>query len=202
MKTSDSLAKITEGLVEAHKKITHASKDKTNPHFKSKYATLESVIDATRDSLLEQSIVVLQLVGHDSVITRLQHSSGEFIETDTKIYLKSTDMQALGSSISYARRYALAAILNISQTDDDGNAGSATHKQEPPKQQEPQKPKSNAENIADFAKTLGYEDMKLKELIIKKYGKPVDFNAADKNDCRLFCEFLKTEKEKEGKNAI
>lgn len=122
--TSPTVIEITKALVEAQKKIKHATKDGTNPHLKNDYATLESVIDATKEPLLEQGITVLQFVNKTSVTTRLQHVSGEFFETTLELFVVKQDMQGLGSAITYARRYPLAAILNISQKDDDGNLSS------------------------------------------------------------------------------
>ena len=121
-----SLQKLSEALVKAQSEIKHAMKDSNNSHFKNDYASLESVINASKEALLKQDIIVLQGMNQDgsALVTRLLHKSGEFIETDTKIILSKQDMQGLGSAITYARRYALAAILNISQADDDGNEAS------------------------------------------------------------------------------
>ena len=124
MKTSDSVANITKALVESSKKMHHATKDASNPHFRSSYATLESVIDASKDLLSDNGIAVIQAVVDDSLVTRLQHISGEFLESSMKLLLDKNSMQGMGSAISYARRYSLAAMLNISQTDDDGNEAS------------------------------------------------------------------------------
>ena len=124
MKTSNEIANIAKALCEAQKKINHATKDSKNPHFKNDYASLEAVIDATKASLLEQGIVVVQSVEGSTLETRLQHSSGEYFESTINLLMTKNDMQGLGSSITYARRYQLAAMLNISQADDDGNAAS------------------------------------------------------------------------------
>ncbi len=135
MKTSESTKLIAAALVAAQEKIKHASKDSNNPHFKNDYASLESVIDATKVALVSNSVVVLQGMSTDgtSLTTRLQHTSGEFIETEVKLVLSKNDMQGLGSAITYARRYALAAIMNISQADDDGNDASNRPQHRPAK---------------------------------------------------------------------
>lgn len=127
MKTSESVKALATSLILAQNKIKHAAKDSQNPHFRNDYASLESVIDATKQALLDQDTAVLQGISADgsSLTTRLQHASGEFIETECKLVLSKADMQGLGSAITYARRYALAAIMNISQADDDGNAASS-----------------------------------------------------------------------------
>jgi hypothetical protein len=126
MKTSESVKLISAALLKAHQRIKHASKDSKNPHFRNDYASLESVIDATKEELLKEEIVMLQGMSEDgnSLVTRLQHVSGEFYETYTKLVLSQQNMQGLGSAITYARRYAGAAINNISQADDDGNDAS------------------------------------------------------------------------------
>jgi hypothetical protein len=124
MKTSDTVIKIMPALLAAQKKIKHAIKDATNPHLRNQYATLESVIDACKEPLLEASIIIMQPASKTGVITRLQHVSGEFIETEMELLLTKQDMQGLGSAITYARRYALASLMNISQTDDDGQLAS------------------------------------------------------------------------------
>lgn len=121
MHTSESVKLITAALLKAEAEIKHAIKDAQNSHMKNTYATLESVIDASKDTLLKNDIIVIQAPGDGVLTTRLQHSSGEFIETTLKLIISKQDMQGLGSAITYARRYSLAALLNISQSDDDGN---------------------------------------------------------------------------------
>lgn len=141
MRTSESIKQIAAALAVAHAKIKHATKDSNNPHFRNDYASLESVIDVTKQAYLEAGIVVLQGMGIDSTLltTRLQHSSGEFIESDVKILLTKADMQGLGSAITYARRYALSALSNLTQADDDGNgaSGRSERKPAPPKKAKP-----------------------------------------------------------------
>jgi hypothetical protein len=132
MKTSETQTAITKAIVLAQAEITHATKDAKNPHFKSKYATLEAVIDASKAALLKNGINVFQVVDRDGFLTtRLQHESGEWVESEMTLMLDKQTMQSLGSAISYARRYALAAMLNIAQTDDDANeADQANNKQQ------------------------------------------------------------------------
>lgn len=146
MKTSESVATLAKSLVLAQKKIKHATKDSKNPHFRNDYASLESVIDATKEALLEQDVTVLQGMDSDTLVTRLQHASGEFIETSVRLVLSKQDMQGLGSAITYGRRYALAAILNISQADDDGNGASVA----PSRKAAPAKRTSNFVPDEDF----------------------------------------------------
>jgi len=125
MRTSESISKIAQALLEAQRAITFASKDATNPHFKSKYADLESVISAIKGPLNEQGIVFLQSFspsapGTLSLTTRLLHVSGEWVEDEMTMPLQKNDAQGYGSAATYSRRYAIAAITGLYQADDDG----------------------------------------------------------------------------------
>lgn len=129
MKTSESIGKIATAMLEAQKAITFAAKDATNPHFKNKYADLPAVVDAVKPALNDAGIAFLQSAGpsDDSKLhltTRLVHTSGEWIEDTLVMPLPKQDPQGYGSAMTYARRYALAAITGLYQDDDDGNAGS------------------------------------------------------------------------------
>lgn len=129
MKTSESIASIAAALVKAQTAIKFALADKTNPHLKSKYADLPSVIDAVKVELNEAGIMFMQTPGlmldmHLQLTTRLIHSSGEWIEETMSMPLVKQDPQSYGSSLTYARRYSLAAITGLYQDDDDGYAAS------------------------------------------------------------------------------
>jgi len=129
VKTSESLSKISAALLQAQRAITFASKDAKNPHFKSTYADLPSVIDAIKPALNESGIAFLQTfspsdAGFIAVTTRLMHESGEWIEDTATVPLPKSDPQGYGSAATYARRYSLAAITGLYQDDDDGNAAS------------------------------------------------------------------------------
>jgi hypothetical protein len=125
MRTSQTLSAIAPALLKAQKQITFAAKDATNPHFKSKYADLESVIDAVKKPLNENGIIFIQSfspsdTGKLNLTTRLIHESGEWIEDELTMPLQKNDAQGYGSAATYSRRYALAAITGLYQADDDG----------------------------------------------------------------------------------
>jgi len=127
MKTSDSINAISKALVQAQRNIKFAIKDSTNPHFKSRYADLGSVIDAVKPALNEAGIAFLQTAsaseaGFISLTTRLIHESGEWIEDTANCPLQKNDAQGVGSCMSYLRRYNLSAICGLYQDDDDGEA--------------------------------------------------------------------------------
>jgi hypothetical protein len=124
-------------FLNAQREIKHALKDAVNPHFKSTYATLESVIDAVKDIANKHDILITQIHGKNEfghyLETILMFGDGENkgdapITLCSKIYLEveKPTMQSFGSAISYARRYALASIFCLASVDDDGNNSEPT----------------------------------------------------------------------------
>jgi len=126
---TEKIANLASALSAAQAEIKGAVRDSLNPHFKNKYADLASVWDACRKPLTDHGLSVVQftkVVGGESVLyTRLLHVSGDYIEGFTPLLMGKQDMQALGSAITYARRYGLSAMVGISPEDDDGNAAVA-----------------------------------------------------------------------------
>lgn len=125
---SDSIGALAAALSKAQADITGALKDSSNPFFKSKYADLASCWDACRKQLAANNLAVIQTVyvhwdkDESVLITTLAHSSGEWIRSELPIRAKDASPQAQGSAITYARRYALAAIVGLAQIDDDAEA--------------------------------------------------------------------------------
>lgn len=111
-------------LAAAQTDICSAAKDAKNPHFGSSYATLASVQDACRAPLSRHGLAIMQIVDGDTLRTILAHKSGEWVSSTIALRSAKNDMQGLGSAITYARRYALAALVGVSAEDDDGNAAS------------------------------------------------------------------------------
>ena len=138
MKTSESINNLAAALVALQGETEHANYDKTNPHFRSKYASLAEVIDVIKAPLAKHGLSVLALPGYQADVgyvltTRLIHASGEWIETEMKLNPTKDDPQGLGSAITYMRRYTLPGIgLYASEEDDDGNAASRPAKAQAP----------------------------------------------------------------------
>lgn len=126
MNRSDSLEKFAPAFVKAQREVKGARKSSVNPHFKSRYADLAEVEDACLDALNAQGIAVLQPVRSDGptaiVTTLLLHESGEWLSEDLGLTAVQNTPQALGSAITYGRRYGLAAMVGVAPEDDDGNA--------------------------------------------------------------------------------
>ncbi len=128
MSQSDQINELASALAKAQGRITGALKDSENPFFKSKYADLAAVWDACREALSQNGLAVIQTTGMDefglNLETTLAHSSGQWIKGILPIRPIKNDPQGIGSAITYARRYALAALVGVAQVDDDGNAAS------------------------------------------------------------------------------
>lgn len=126
MKTSASIAKIAAALSKAQAQMTGAKKAADNPFFKSTYADLSQVIQAISQPFADNELSFVQAPGFSEsrivVITRIMHSSGEWIECDTELPPTKNDAQGYGSAITYAKRYGLQAMAGVPSVDDDGNA--------------------------------------------------------------------------------
>ena len=185
MQKSDTIGELAKALSVAQGKIEGAKKDSTNPFFKSSYADLSSVWDACRKPLSDNGLAVVQtttLTFDEDIIvdTTLLHSSGEWINGQLAVRPTKNDPQGMGSALTYARRYTLAAIVGVAPEDDD--AEGATSRQ--PKQEQktpPEVAKSTTEptkgelrtpaqvkKIFASAKGMGYDEDNLRSLMIMK----------------------------------
>lgn len=120
-----NLNELLSALAKAQGQISHAKKDKKNPFFKSSYADLASVWEACRDPLASNGLSIIQTVEGSKtemfLVTWLGHSSGQYIKSRLPMLLQKSDPQSQGSAITYARRYALSAMVGIcADEDDDG----------------------------------------------------------------------------------
>ena len=123
----NGLSNLTKALVKAQSELKNASLNKTNPHFKSRYADLAEIRDTVMPVLSKNGIALVQYtqIGNAGfyLVTRLIHESGEMIESRFPLPENTDKPQQMGSAITYARRYMMAAICGITaEEDDDGNA--------------------------------------------------------------------------------
>lgn len=131
MPQSESIKELATALSKVQGELTYAKKDSANPFFKSRYADLESVWDACRNLLAKNGLSVIQMPGNYFegrmwLVTRLCHTSGEWIEQEMSLPVTKPDAQGAGSALTYMRRYALAAFVGVVQADDDANLAVAT----------------------------------------------------------------------------
>ena len=141
---------LIESLAKAQSEMTHAHFDQTNPHFKSKFASLKSVIDAVKPALNNNGIFLLQVshpvetgVGIETIFCK----GDEKLSTGIVVApVDKANAQGLGSALTYAKRYSLAMATSISaDSDDDGNAAAAN----PPKNSTGRKPQSVTRQVIE-----------------------------------------------------
>lgn len=115
-------------LSQAQGEMKCAKKDSENPYFHSSYADLASVWETAREPLAKYGLSVLQMFkegneGGLNIVTVLGHKSGQNIASTLTMPITKSDPQAIGSLITYGRRYSLMAILGIAPEDDDCEGG-------------------------------------------------------------------------------
>lgn len=136
MRTSEKSATIAAALYAVHRDLANPRKDSTakietkqGRNYSYEYLSLPALIDHAKKALKDASVAVIQEVtggiGWIEVNTRFMHLTGEWIEVGPIFMPATGDAQAVGSAITYARRYALAAALNLA-ADEDDDAASAT----------------------------------------------------------------------------
>ena len=135
MKQSESITDLATALCLAQAEMGGAVKDSNNPFFKSSYADLTSVIKVIKQPFANHGLSFVQLpvtseggkgVG---VATMLMHSSGQWIQSEYLLPMDKVTPQGAGAAITYARRYALQALVGIPSVDDDGEL--AMYRNEP-----------------------------------------------------------------------
>jgi hypothetical protein len=150
LQQSGTIAEIAKALAKAQAKIqtaATATEGQAGPR-KYLYADLHSVWQACRAALTENGISVVQspfAAGASvTVTTLLLHESGEWFRADLTMNAGSATPQAIGSVITYARRYSLAAMVSVAPGDDDDGAEgskrppqSGRHEEPPPRERHP-----------------------------------------------------------------
>ena len=126
---SEQINELAAALAKAQGEITSAIEDKTNPHFKTSYASLNSVWEACREPLSKNGLAVVQIMTGSNdqliLITTLAHSSGQWMKSVLPVTSAKATPQALGSAITYMRRYSLAALVGVAPNEDDDDAEEA-----------------------------------------------------------------------------
>ena len=181
---SETIGALAAALAKTQGSLNAALKDSKNPHLKNKYADLASIWNAAREPLAANELAVIQTTERDEggqyLVTTLAHSSGEWIRGQLTIGTDGANKgvnlnQALGSSISYMRRYALAAIVGVIQDDDDGNASSGNGNTQQRQQESPPPPKKDPNTDRDRNAIIS---------AIEKGEKILDRNEFERNNSR------------------
>jgi hypothetical protein len=143
MKASESVAAVGKALAAAQAEIKTVAKDRTNPHFKNRYATLDAIMEAVRPVLAKHGLSIVQgctipsevdgrLTGF-AVETMVLHASGEYLSNMVYMPLAKQSAQDAGSALTYGRRYGVSALLSLAtDDDDDGEQAAAPQRQAAP----------------------------------------------------------------------
>jgi ERF superfamily len=127
METSPEIKNIAKALNDWHAKAITVTKDAINPHFRSKFTSLDNMIESIRHPLVSCGLSFAQFPDGDGLTTILIHTSGEWLKSTANLKLAKEDPQGQGSAYTYGRRYALAAMLGLAaDEDDDGNAATTS----------------------------------------------------------------------------
>jgi hypothetical protein len=129
-KKAETPGTLTEAVVAVQGEVGTLSKDAVNPHFQSRFTPLDTIVETVGPLLAKNGLTWMAFPtvvdGHQMLRYRLKHVSGESDEDTMPLLNPKGDMQGLGSALTYARRYALCAVLNlVADVDDDGNAAKA-----------------------------------------------------------------------------
>jgi len=194
--TTPETDKIFAALAKAQSELKTAEFDSQNPHFRSKYASLKSVMDSILPALNKYGICVIQPASFDGenvqVMTRLGHGSQWISSTMSCPVGNRKTAQAIGSVITYLRRYSIQSMTGSTAgvVDDDGNEASADPQREPYLKKEQQREKIEAaaaevSNLPQFEETLERHGWSLawieRETEAQGWGSPRDW----KNHTRL-----------------
>lgn len=112
------MQKLLTALVLAKQSFDKISKDKTNPRFGRKYASLDSILTAIEPALLANGLTLSHTVIEGSFISTLYHQSGESLSQNIPIVVPS-DPQQIGSCLTYFRRYGICSLLSVAADEDD-----------------------------------------------------------------------------------
>lgn len=171
MKMSESIANISKALATFQSEVKQPEKNGNNPHFRSKYVTLDGTVKAIHDTAPKHGLSYTQMPFSTEsgigVITLIMHESGEYIQFEPFVLpMEKKTAQGAGSATTYARRYSLSAAFGIvSDIDDDGNEATGNNQ---PQQQynNGKKPQGNKQEVKKETKKA--EDLPKFEPISEK----------------------------------
>jgi hypothetical protein len=160
---SEQIDQLATALALAQRKMPACRKDSQNPHLRSRYTDLTELVDATRPVLTEQGLSVVQSTRSESgtgrllLVTLLMHNSGQWLRGEAPVESVPTKginpNQALGSALTYMRRYTYGAMIGaVSEEDDDGHAAGPLNQQAKPQSSLPPKRMDRPDRLEGGAK--------------------------------------------------
>lgn len=203
----ENLNELFTALAKSQIEMTNAEKNTDNAYLKSKYADLSSMMEAARPHLAKNGLAVLQRIvymdGDMYLQTVLGHSSGQYIDSNIKVDVKVDPsnpkinyMHALGSSLTYLRRYSYGAIVGIAvgANDDDGNAAVPQNYKPPVKSSPVAVDLISSEDVGYLETLIGDDVELLNDALLK--GKIHDLKQLEKNRLSGFVAWIEKEKSK------
>lgn len=128
IESNDGVSKLAEAMCKVQSEVENVIKEADNPFFRTKYADLGSILAHCRPILSKHGLSIIQFpinLGESvGVETILMHESGQCVKESICVPMPvdaKNVAQAVGSIITYLRRYAYAAVVGIAQVDDDGS---------------------------------------------------------------------------------
>jgi hypothetical protein len=162
-------SRFLSALAALQAELPKLPKDKTNPHFHSKFTGLDTIVDAVGPLLVKHRLVWMTMPGRDQFGPYLEYRLVH-VDSDAEggifgrmpLLLTKDDMQGLGSALTYARRYALSSVLNlVADEDDDGTAAASSYGGAPP---------AGTQNLQSYGKGISNPGL---EAAYRQAGMPV-----------------------------
>lgn len=127
IETSNETAELFKALAAFQGAVGAPKKNASNPHFKSKFADLAEVLETAKAPLAANGLALVQMPngecdGAVRITTMITHSSGQWLRASVSMPVAQKTAQAVGSAISYGRRYCAMAALGMAADDDDGES--------------------------------------------------------------------------------
>lgn len=127
MNRSPTIASLASALAKAQAKLKNPHFDSTNPHFKSKFASLAAVREAVIPVLSQHGLSLSQWPvsngNYAGCVTLLAHDSGEWLEETFTIPIDKANAHGYASAVTYAKRISMQSVASVvGDEDDDGNA--------------------------------------------------------------------------------
>lgn len=205
--SSEKVDLIISAIFAMQGEVLESYKNSVNPHFKSRYSDLVAVMEALREPMQKNGLCVVQTTFMENdrffLKTKIFHISGQWISSDYPLKPLKDDPQSMGSAITYARRYSLAAMTGLVQVDDDGNEASKTKKErfkEDPKENKTPRMITRMitkEEYEEIKKCLGGDEKKEKAL--EEYVKGKGFDSIESISIELYELVIKHFKNSSGK---
>lgn len=185
MNRSEQINELATALSKAQGELP--TLQKRSQAYNYKYADLAEIMDAIREPLAKNGLsLVSQIEWNDfpRLCTTLMHCSGQWMSVDIRLMYKAdgkvNEMQAMGSSLTYARRYAISCLLNLAadkESDDDAEKSSpkteevkATPSFPSKRQDKEEDPKKLAPWAVGILRKLCAADLNRESYVMEGYG--------------------------------